>query len=494
MRAALVLILTCAAGAAHAETLADALALAYQTNPTLISQRAQLQATDETYVQAEAGFRPTVSAQGTVGYNRQPQSSPFVGLIETNSNTGAGALTVTQPLYTGGRVSGQVTAAEAQIRAAREQLRNIEANVLYNAVQAYCDVLRDRAILRVQRDGLKALADATDEIRARQQSGANTMTDAAQAQAQLEATRAQVYSAQSQLEVSNAEYVAAIGQSPGDLAPPLPLPAVPASVDAAFDVAGEESPLIRQAQYTEAADRAEVQVARAATRPTVSLSGNYGYAGGLVPLDKNNDYPELSVTATITQPIYTGGTVSSQIRQAMATDTSARVQIDAARRTAIQTVSQAWSQRYAAQLNTAVQAAQVKAAQIAFEGMRVEYRAGLRQTLEVLIAQETLTNAQVSLASAHHDAYVADALLLNAVGRLEARVLLQGQPLYQPQVSFRRNEHKDAVPWEIVPKGLDWIGAPGVVAPGPLPVPVPAAASDLPRIAPPDSASSESSE
>ena len=83
-------------------------------------------------------------------------------------------------------------------------------------------------------------------------------------------------------------------------------------------------------------------------------------------------------------------------------------------------------------------------------------------------ARETLTNAQVSLASGRHDAYVADALLLNAVGRLEARVLLQGQPLYQPQVSFRRNEHKDAVPWEIVPKGLDWIGAPGVVAPGPF--------------------------
>lgn len=459
------------AGAANAETLADALALAYQTNPTLISQRAQLQATDETYIQAEAGFRPTVSAQGSLGYNRQPQSSPFVGLIETDSNTGAGALSVTQPLYTGGRVSGQVTAAEAQIRGAREQLRNVEASVLYNAVQAYCDVLRDRAILQVQREGLKALQDATDEIRARYQSGANTQTDAAQAQAQLEATRAQVYSAQAQLEVSNAEYVAAVGQSPGELAPPPPLPDLPSSIDAAFDVVGEESPLIRQAQYTEAADRAQVQVARAATRPTVSVSGNYGYAGGLVPLNKSNDYPELALTATITQPIYTGGTTSSQIRQAVATDTSARVQIDVARRTAIQTVSQAWSQRYAAQLNTAVQAAQVKAAQTAFDGMRVEYRAGLRQTLEVLIAQETLTAAEVSLATARHDAYVADALLLNAVGRMEARVLLQGQPLYQPQVSFLRNEHKNAVPWEIAPKVLDRIGAPPNPQPAPLPEP-----------------------
>jgi outer membrane protein len=112
---------------------------------------------------------------------------------------------------------------------------------------------------------------------------------------------------------------------------------------------------------------------------------------------------------------------------------------------------------------------QVKAAEIAFDGMRVEYRADLRQTLEVLVAQETLTSAEVSLVAARHDAYVADALLLNSVGRLEARVLLQGQPLYQPQASFRRNEHKDAVPWEAVPKGLDRIGAPEMVAPMPLP-------------------------
>ncbi len=113
----------------------------------------------------------------------------------------------------------------------------------------------------------------------------------------------------------------------------------------------------------------------------------------------------------------------------------------------------------------------MNAAEIAFDGMRVEYRAGLRQTLEVLVAQETLTSAEVSLVAARHDAYVADALLLNSVGPLEARVLLQGQPLYQPEMSFRRNEHKGVVPWEDIPKGLDRIGAPGTPAPGPLPEP-----------------------
>jgi outer membrane protein len=447
-------------GAARAETLADALTLAYQANPTLLSQRAQLQATDEGYVQAEAGYRPTVNLQGTASYTKSPQPTLFGGVNETEANSGSGALSLTQPIYTGGRVTSAVNVAKAQIMAGREQLRGVEANVLFNAIQAYCDVLRDRASLKIQRGSLAALQDATDEIRARYKSGANTATDASQAEAQLEAGRALVYSAQAQLEVSNAEYVAAVGQSPGELSPPPPLPAMPTSVDNAFDISEGESPVIRQARFTEAANRAQVQQARAATRPTVSLNAAIGSAGLVVPLSRTQYERTAQATVTFTQPLFTGGLTSSQIREAVAQDNSARLQIEAARRTAIQTVSQAWSQSAAARLNTVADAAEVTAAQATFDGIRVEYRAGLRQTLDVLIAQETLRDAQIALEAAKHDEYVASALLLNAVGRLEARVLLQGQPLYQPQVSFRRNEAKNAVPWEIAPKVLDQLGGP----------------------------------
>ena len=147
-----------------AETLAEAIALAYDANPTLQSQRAQLRATDESYVQAEAGWRPTLSAGATVTHSQQPQAGIFGGSSETVSENGSFALSATQPLYTGGRVGGQVSVAEAQIRAGREQLRASEGTVLFDVVQAYEDVLRDRAILQIQRESLIELQAEYAEI------------------------------------------------------------------------------------------------------------------------------------------------------------------------------------------------------------------------------------------------------------------------------------------------------------------------------------------
>lgn len=458
------------AEAVHAETLAEAIALAYQANPTLLSQRAQLQATDEGVVQAQAGFRPTASGQLSANYAKAPQSS-FLGGAEAASNTGAVTLSVNQPLYTGGRTTAQVHAAEAQIRAGREQLRAEEANVLFSVIQAYCDVVRDRAILDIQRDSLKALQDAVDEIRARHDAGAATIIDVSQAEAQLETGRALAASAGAQLEASAAGYVAAVGRSPGDLAPPEPLPDLPIDVSDALDITERENPSIRQAQYTEAASQAQVREARAARRPTVSLAGTLGYDGPVEPFVRRDYQRAVSVSATVSQPIFAGGVIASQVRQALAQDNAARIQIEVVRRSAIQAISRAWSQRRAAHLNTASEDAAVRAAQTTFDGMRVEYRAGLRATLDVLIAQQTLRDARIALAAARHDEYVAEASLLGAVGRLEAHILVQGVPLYQPQASLRRVEHIGDVPWSIIPATLDKIGAPAPPQPGPLPQP-----------------------
>lgn len=455
----------------RAETLAEALAEAYQSNPTLESQRSQLQATDEDYVQAEAGFRPTVSAQSSINYTQQPANNLLNRGQQVEFNSGNAVLTLAQPLYTGGRTTARIGAAEAAIRAGREQLRLVEANVLLGVIQAYSDVLRDRASLAIQKDSLKILQDATNEITARFEAGANTRTDVAQAEAQLEASRALVASAQAQYEISVAAYAAAVGRSPGNLDVPPPLPAEPASLDEAFSISEQESPTIRQAEFNEAITRAQVQEARAGNRPAVSLNASIGYSGPIAPFDTRNYDRSVSVTATLNQPIFTGGTIQSQVRQATARDTSARVQVEAARRSALQAVSQAWSLSRAAHLNTTNQTAQVRAAQIALEGVRIEFRAGLRGTLDVLIAQETLRGAQIALVDAQRDEYVANASVLQAVGRLEARVLIRGVPLYNPETSFKRIRHAGAVPWEVLPAGLDKIGAPGIPQPGPLPQP-----------------------
>jgi outer membrane protein len=284
----------------------------------------------------------------------------------------------------------------------------------------------------------------------------------------LDAARALVINAQAQLEVSVAEYVAVVGQSPGDLSQAPPLAGLPADIDKAFDTAEAESPAIRAAEYTEASNRAQIREARAAQRPTVTLSGSIGETSLNAPFDHHTYDQASSVSLNVSQPIFTGGATASQIRQAIEQDTSARIQIDVARRTVIQSVSQTWSQRRAAHLNTAVDDAQVRVAQASYDGMREEYRAGLRGTLDVLIAQQTLRDAQIALAQARHDDYVAQAALLQAVGRLEARLVVEGVALYQPQAAFRRVRNEGAVPWEIVPKVLDRIGSPPLDQPPPI--------------------------
>ena len=471
IQASAVTLFVLQAAAVRAETLAEAISLAYQSNPTLISQRAQLDVTDETYVQAEAGFRPTVSGQAMATHAQSPEVSPFGGQTETDMNTGAAALSITQPLYTGGRVTAEVRTADAQIRAGREQLRSVEASVVFAVIQAYSDVVRDRATLVIQKDSYKALADAVNEIRARYEAGANTITDRYQAETQLESSRALVDSARAQLDISVAEYVTAVGQSPGELASPPPLPTMPADIDQAFDICERESPSIRQAQFNEAADRAQVQQAEAARRPTLSISGVLGSTGPLEPFLTRNYMRNASVSATLNQPIFTGGVIASQVRQALAQDTSARVQVDVVRRAAIQSVSQAWSQRRAAHLNTVSEEAAARSALATFEGMRVEYRAGLRTTLDVLTAQETLRDIEIAVAAASHDEYVASASVVAAIGRLEARVLLQGNRLYSPEEALRKVEHVGSVPWQFLPAALDRVASPRPPQPSALPEP-----------------------
>jgi len=443
-------------GTCRAETLAEAIATAYDTNPSLESQRDMLKASDEGAVQARAGFRPTVNADATAQYSRAPQSSGFGGLAETEANQTQGGLAIAQTLYNGGRTTSQLDAAQAQIRADREQLRLTEASVMQTTIQAYCDVVRDRKALELYRESQGTLADAVQEIRARFEAGAATRTDVAQAEAQLYAAEALQASAEAQLDASVAEFVAAVGHHPGDLAAPGPLAGLPETLDKALQAADQESPAIRQAEFTHAVSRAKVAEARASGHSSVTLNGSIGYFGEAAPSDRIDFNSDLTVSATFHRPLFAGGSIASQVRQASDEQSSALMQIEVARRSVIQAVAQAWSQRRAAQANIGSAQAEAASAQAAYDGMRVEYRAGLRTTLDVLVAEQTVRDAQVQVAVAVHDEEVAEATLLGAIGRLEAVRLAPGVSHARPQPDVRRI---GASLWDVAPQAVDSLGA-----------------------------------
>ena len=482
--------LMAAAGAA-AETLADAIALAYQTNPTLQEQRAAQRAIDETYVQARTGLRPTLSASASaarqevefgqartdlVDTDNNPLTPPV--LVTTDSSEGSSSdasLSVTQPLYTGGRVTSQISASRADVMAGREGLRAVEAGVLAGVIQAYVDVRRDQERLRISQENVAVLQRQLDEAGARFEVGEITRTDVAQAEARRAAAKAGLSSAQAQLAISRAAYAAIVGQNPGELAPePSLANLLPATVDEAFDKAEANNPTLLAAAYNEQASRARNAAARAERRPTVGLRGSLGYSGqGSGDDSPFQDYDRaLSASVVASVPIFTGGLTNSRVRQSAERNNADRIAIEGARRDALQDVAQAWNQLLGARANLVANEEQVRAARIAFEGVREEQQVGLRTTLDVLNAEQELRNAELSLVNTRRDEYVASALVLSAAGMLEARYLIPDVDVYDPAANFDRVKRSWGwVPWEHAVEVIDRVGAP-IIGPAPEDSPI----------------------
>lgn len=460
-----VCLLAATADTARAETLADALALAYQSNPTLQQARAEQRALDETYVQARTGWRPTVSVTAADDYERVFQT-PAIGI-----NNGGATLNASQPIYTGGRTAATVRAAEAAVLAGRESLRATEASVLQSVILSYQDVLRDQTLLAIRQDDVRALSRVQDEIVAKREVGQISATDVDQIKAQVATVQATLAAAEAQLQISRAEYAAAVGQNPGTLIPPPPLPDLPADATAAFDAAEAESPALRQAALTEQASRSRIEEARAAYGPTIAAGASYGYLGSNQPAQTVTYDNALTAQITLTQPLFSGGLISSGVRQAVETNNADRIGVERTRRQVVQMVSQAWNQLISTERMRAADQTALNAATLESEGMQAEYHLALRSTLEVLSADETVRNAQISIANADHDAYVAEANLLGAIGRLEMRYLVADPSLYDPSHYLNKVKNQGATPYEPLIAGLDSLGVARVAAVKPISAP-----------------------
>ncbi|WP_374570011.1 TolC family outer membrane protein [Phenylobacterium sp.] len=440
-----------AATQASAETLADAIALAYDSNPTLQAQRATQRALDESVVQAKAGWRPTLNAQ-TYYYYRQYRSPGVAAIGQTFDTTKQdyAVLTLSQPVWTGGRVGAAVSAAEADVLQGRENLRRVEGQVIASVIQAYVDVRRDQEALAIREENVKVLQRQLEESKARFDVGEITRTDVAQSEARLAASQALLRSAQAQLAVSRASYAAVVGQNPGDLAPePSLAPLLPDDVDKAFDVAEQNNAQIRAAEYAADATKARVAEAKADHMPSVSVSGNLVWFTPASPFRTSDATREIVGQATLTVPLYAGGLTSSRVRAQVERDNAARIGIETARRSVLQSVTQSWNQLLAARANISSTAEQVKAAEIAAEGTRQEQQVGLRTTIDVLNAEQELRSAQLSQVSAVHDEYVSSASVLLAMGRLEAANLTPATATYDPKTNFDKLRITWGwVPWE----------------------------------------------
>src|ERR1700752_3542644 len=211
---------------AGAETLEGALGQAYRNNPPLNASLASLRATDESVPQALSNYRPRVNWSMDTGYQHFESISTSGGAFtqpNKNITPRGGNIGLVQPLFNGFRSGNLTRQAEASVLASRETLRNIEQSTLLDAATAYMNVLRDTAILDLQRRNVQVLQEQLKQTRDRFNVGEVTRTDVAQAESRLPAAQSQVLSAEANLKSSQATYRRVIGAEPVNLRPAMPV-------------------------------------------------------------------------------------------------------------------------------------------------------------------------------------------------------------------------------------------------------------------------------
>ena len=426
------------AGTASADTLREALVSSYQTNPTLTAQRQTLEATDATVAIAKAAGRPQVSA--TVGLNRTLTQS---GLLINGGKgpTLSAGVDLSYPLFQGGAVKNSVRAAETRVQAGRATLQAVEGDVFTQAVTAYMDVIRDRAIVELNKNNVKVLETNLQATQDRFQIGDLTRTDVAQSEARLQLGRSQLATAEGQLTGSEATYRQVIGHAPGVLAPPPPLPPLPATADEAVQIALANNPDLVSISRQAMAAGYDVNVARAGRLPSLSAVGSETYVNNIGnnngAFGNHGNATTVGLSARV--PIFQGGLPAARIRQAQAQQGQVLEQVVGTERAVVQAARAAFAAYDASQRAIQAQTVAVQANELALEGNRAEQSVGTRTIIEVLNAEQELLNSQVALVSAKRDAYVAGFQLLNAMGQAQAQALgLDGGPLYDPLGNYRR--------------------------------------------------------
>jgi outer membrane protein len=419
---------------AIADSLNDALASAYEDNPDLNAARAQLRGIDEGVPQALSGYRPTVGIEADAAINpiRLFTPGPGGGLATPTLFPRGAALTLTQPLFNGFQTPNSVQQAKNAVRAAREQLRNVEQQTLLSAVSAFMGVVQAQVVVNLNAQNITFLREQLRAAQDRLKVGEGTRTDVAQAEASLQSGLSSYAAAGSTLNAALATYEQVIGHKPAKIGAADHVERLfPKTKDGAIERGLANNPVIIADQFNVDVAEYNEKILEGVLLPTVGLQGQLEHR------DDVSDTPRswldsASLMLQGNETIYDGGLTASKIRQAKETLSQDRIELDSARAQVRQAVIAAWGQLEATRAQVDAAQAGVAANQLALSGVIEERKVGQRTTLDVLNAQQTLLSSQVSQVQAQHDMVVAAYTLLSAVGGLDAVTLKLRVHLYDP--------------------------------------------------------------
>jgi len=431
-----------AGSGAQADTIGGALQKAYLNNPDINQQRAAVRAADEGVPKANGGYLPTISGEADAGLNKT-NATGLPGVTDAYTRPRGYGVSVQQTLWNGDRTGNTVSQAESAVLGAREQLRNTEQNVLLSALTYYMDVLRDTAIVDLNKNNVDVLTEQLRQTRDRFNVGEVTRTDVAQAQASLAGAEAQWLTSQSTLQASMANYRQAIGEEPKSLSPVNPVvKPLPKSLNEAVAISQVEHPAIVASLHGVDQAALAIKITEGALYPTVGVTGSVNQRMDMSEYVLGGKQVVASVVGQINIPIYDGGVTYAGVRQAKEQLSQQELQTDLQRNKVRAAVVSAWGANQNSTGVVKAAKAQVEAAEIALAGVREEAKVGQRTTLDVLNAQLTLLNARVQLVTAQHDQVVNSYNLLSAIGRLSTHNLGLAVAQYDPTAHFDQVKNK----------------------------------------------------
>lgn len=419
---------------AVAETLQDVLVSAYNSNPTLQARRAQLRATDEGVPQALSNWRPTVTLSGDAGRGKYESNQSIQR--EGYRDPVTGSLTISQPLYRGGRTEAQTQQAEAAVMAERSLLAATEQSVLLNAASAYLNVVRDEAVLKLNINNEQVLQRQLEAAQERFRVGEITRTDVSQAEARLSQASADRVAADGALQNSRANFINVIGRAPENPAAPAQATSVPPVFDEVKTASLSKNPNVAAADWTAQAAKQGIDLVRGELLPTVSLVGQY--SRGLDTSSRFdadlNKYESESMEASVqvTVPLYEGGGTYSRLRAQKHTYGQRRIEADQTRRDVLETATRSWEDLQASRARIRSYDSQIKASDLALAGVEEEAKVGSRTVLDVLNAEQELFNAKVNMVQAQHDEMLAAFQIRSAVGQMTAADMALPVDVYDP--------------------------------------------------------------
>jgi TolC family type I secretion outer membrane protein len=413
--------------------LKGALAYVYLHNPRLESARAELKVADERVAEAVSGFRPTITANGDIGRQREQTQGQNWLYGEARDES----LQLNQPIFNGFGTLAQMKAAKERVKAGRAHLKAVEQTVLLEAVSAYMEVISRRYILQFSRDNADRLGSYVGSTQKRLNAGDGTMTDLAQAQSRSAQAQSGVAMAEANWQAAVATYERIFGMPPQTEDFPAQPAGLPVSAEEA-EMLARNAPELAEAMEQEKAARHDIDVASSAFWPSVSLRA--GTSEQRSPDLGLQNLRDDSITINVSIPLYAGGGEYARQREARELHAKSVDDMLDVERVAIERARQAWYNHEAAWQALGALRQTCEASARALHGFEIEERQGMRSLTDTLEARSDFFTALTSEVEAEENVRLQAYRVLEATGQLTASHLELPVAAYDPTVHYDKVE------------------------------------------------------